>query len=139
MKKRTTGILCLFLSILTLTAIAQNDRVAAGKPFLIKLPASFSAVTGDPGTLGKWMQGTGYELRPQTALSLAQTGTTYKQYYKSIEVEHARLVVQSDNQHGTILSGELYEIPKAISSTPTVDEAAALQHALAFVNASLYK
>ncbi len=69
---------------------------------------------------------------------LGYTHRWHTQYYRGVPVEYGTYVVHARNQAIETANGEVFNI-KNLSTTPALDEKAALQKALATINALVYK
>lgn len=69
---------------------------------------------------------------------LGYTHRWHAQYYRGIPVEYGTYVVHARNQVIETLNGELISV-KNLKATPALDEKAALQKALAKINATVYR
>jgi Zn-dependent metalloprotease len=69
---------------------------------------------------------------------LGYTHQWHTQYYRGIPVEYGTYVVHARNQVIETINGELIPV-KNLKATPALDEKAALQKALANINATSYK
>ncbi|WBA40929.1 M4 family metallopeptidase [Hymenobacter canadensis] len=139
----------LLLGGLTTSSLAQDySRVKSkeldekGMPSLIELNVQGAAyrLSDAKAALREQLQ-----LAPTDQLDLLKTETDelgfvhekYQQFYKGIKVEHGTYSVHARQGRVEVLNGHFEKI-SGLSTTPTLDAAAALSRALAFVGARTY-
>jgi bacillolysin len=139
----------LLLGGLTTSSLAQDySRVKSkeldekGMPSLIELNVQGAAyrLSDAKAALREQLQ-----LASTDQLSLLKTETDelgfvhekYQQFYKGIKVEHGTYSVHARQGRVEVLNGHFEKI-SGLSTTPTLDAAAALSRALAFVGARTY-
>jgi Zn-dependent metalloprotease len=133
------------------TVVAQKKSVGtegvksiARKPFFIK-PGEVKSISGTYETSSYLKQllklSTNDEFRLSSAKTDQEGFTNQKhlQFHKGIKVEYGVVTTHFKNSSLESVGGEVYDIPEALGSTPSISERNALQVALDYTKAKKYK